>query len=384
MIEDRFEILVGRYLVDELNSVEFDELQAMVSSNEYYQLKFKEYVKAGTLLNAVNVSSDVAFNTFLNEVEKPKKKMFNAVFKYAAVSIGVLFSAFGISNLFNTDNSSRTALVIPNEDIVLYDEKGVSRSIELTDEILTDTEESELVTLGEDSFYKVSQLKAPIKNASYTLKIPFGKKFNVILSDGTKVYLNSGSTLTYPNSFENTKNRVVTLEGEGYFEVTKNRKKPFIVNTENLNIRVLGTKFNVSAYKNDELNSVTLVEGKVAVNKPKIYAHKNSKSLLLTPNERATIKISSKKLSKNFVTDIQKYVSWKNEELVFKNDKFVDISKKLERNFNVKIISENNNLNNKEFTGKFNKQDVFEILDAFRVHTSFTYAIKNNSIVIKK
>lgn len=389
MIENRFDILVDRYLVDELNANEFAELEGLVNSNEYYQLKFKESVKINALLDEATstVDSDAAFNEFLTKIEKPKKVFkLRTVLRYAAVFVGVLLSVYGVSLINSSMNSDpRLALVVPNEDIMLYEENGEAEKIEFSSntEITDDSQFNEL-KVGEGKFYGVSQFKAPVKFTNYTLKIPFGKKISVILSDGTKVFLNSGSTLTYPNSFENAKNRVVKLQGEGYFEVTKNKRKPFIVKTDMLDVRVLGTKFNVSAYKNDGTNSVTLVEGKVAVSKPKELENSSSKTLFLDPNEKATIKAKSKKLSKKVVTDIDKDVSWKNKEFVFKNDKFINISKKLERNFNVKIVSENKKFNNKEFTGKFTKQDVFEILDAFRVHTPFTYKVEGNSIILKK
>lgn len=389
MTENRFDILTTRYLANELNATEFYELEQFINSNEYYQLKFKEYVTIDSSVNLTKtVDSNVAFNDFLNTIEKPRKIKFSNILKYAAIFVGVLFSAFGIANLLNFNNNPRTALVIPNEDIVLYNANGASKKITINNNkpIKNEHGKIEALKIGEDIIYKKINLKAPIKTINYTLKVPFGKKFGITLTDGTKVYLNSGSTLTYPNNFIGTNERIVQLQGEAYFEVAKNHKKPFIVETSNMNIRVLGTKFNVSAYKNDNTNSVTLVEGKVAVSKAIAYETETSKSILLAPNEKASIQTTDidKKLSKNTVHNIDKHISWKNKELVFKNDKFIDISKKLQRNFNVKIVSENENLNNKEFTGRFNKQDVFEILDAFRIHTSFTYTVKNNNIILNK
>lgn len=390
MNENRFDILTSKYLASELDTAEFTELERMVSANEYYQLKFKEYVKVNTILQLSEekdetVNTNVAFNEFINTVERPKKFKLVNLLKYVAVFAGVVFSVYSINSLTNLFGSTdpRMALVIPNEDIMIYEEDGTPKKLELTNQASNKiTEGIQEFNVGEDVSYGISQFKAPIKSTTYTLKIPFGKKLSVTLGDGTKVYLNSGSSLTYPNTFKDSKNRVVTLQGEGYFEVTKNKKKPFIVKTDLLNVRVLGTEFNVSAYKGDGVNSVTLVEGKVAISESNSASYSASKSLLLNPNEKVTV-AKGKKTTKNIVNNIAKYTSWKNKELFFKNDKFIDISKKLERNFNVKIISENKNLNNKEFTGRFNKQDVFEILDAFRVHTSFVYIVKGNSIIIK-
>lgn len=391
MIRERFDILMNKYLINELNPDEFTELKKLVSSNKHYQLKFKEYVEVNILVeqSTTNVNSTIAFNDFLNTITKPKKIRLYPIFKYAAILTGVILSGLGINSLTNsfTNSNSRAALVVPNEDIILYEENGNSSKIKFTsDKGITNENQLEKINefkVGDGKFYGISQFKAPIKTTNYTLTIPFGKKLNVVLSDGTKVYLNSGSSLTYPNTFKNSKNRVVKLQGEGYFEVVKNKKKPFIVKTNLLDVRVLGTKFNVSSYKNDNINSITLVEGKVAVSKLEHFENNVSKSLFLQPNERITIQKDDKKLVKKTVNNVSKYISWKDKELIFQNDRFIDIAKKLERNFNVNIISNNEKLNNIKFTGKFNKQDVFDILDAFRVYSPFTYSVNGNNIILK-
>src|SRR5690606_36367432 len=103
------------------------------------------------------------------------------------------------------------------------------------------------------------------KLAYNTLKIPFGKKFRLQLSDGTMVHINSGSTLKYPIKFIAGENRQVYLDGEAFFDVAKDKKHPFIVNADNLNVRVLGTHFNVSNYPEDAVTDVVLVEGSVGM-----------------------------------------------------------------------------------------------------------------------
>lgn len=390
MSENRFDILASKYLTDELNDIEVLEFENLISSNEYYKYEFKEFVSVNSFIEETkaNTSSQEAFKDFLNTIETPNIFQYKKALKYVAIVSGIILSVLVSNFIFNnTESDPRMALVIPNEDIILYNEDGRSQKVEIDYNKAIKNEFSGLegLKIGDEIIYEGDKNKTSDKVTNYTLKVPFGKKFGLTLSDGSKVYLNSGSSITYPNTFNSSSKRVVTLQGEAYFEVKSNKKKPFIVKTDLLNIRVLGTKFNVSAYKNDNSNSVTLVEGKVAVGKSVAFKNQKSKSILLEPNQRAFAKRNSNNtIIKKQVASVSKYISWKNRELEFKNDKFIDITKKLERNFNVKIVSNNKRLNNIEFTGNFNKQDVFDILDSFRVHTPFTYTVENNNILIKK
>lgn len=383
MTENHFDILVSKYLTNELNDNEVLELENILSSNEYYQQKFKSYIATHIHIeeSEANFKQEEAFKTFLYAINEPKKNQYKKLLNYVAITAGIILSVLGANFLLNTEtNHSRATLVIPNEDIILYDENGESKKIEIDNDKLLKNEFG-----GIERLQISEKIKSSIKTTNYTLKVPFGKKISLILSDGTKVFLNSGSSISYPSRFTFSKERKVILQGEAYFEVAKNKNKPFIVKTDLLNVRVLGTKFNVSAYKNDIENSVTLVEGKVAVSKSVGFENEKLKSVLLKPNQIASIQRESNvEIKVTKVANTSKHISWKNKELEFKNDKFITIIKKLERNFNVNIISENNNLNNMEFTGNFNKEDVFDILDAFRVHTSFSYNVQNNSIFIQK
>lgn len=389
--EDRFYILSTKYLTDKLSTEELQELESIVVSDKNYQNNFKELVMLNSLIDEHYTSKKISEKDIekqLNEVthtihQKTNKKKRSRFVSYVAVLFGVLLMALSISYFIrsSTYENNKTSLVIPDENIVLCNDNDETEKIFIKDGI----SKIEGLKVGHKTTYKNKLIASSDKKTNYTLKIPFGKKFYITLSDGTKVHLNSGSTITYPNTFKNTNKRVVQLNGEGYFEVVKNHRKPFIVKTNSLNVRVLGTKFNVSSYKEDTSNSVVLVEGSVAVN---TYNNRSPQTLILSPQEKAIIKKTPEKtldLSKSVISknDMLTAISWKNRNLVFENETFLNISKKLERHFNVSIVSKNEKLNRIQFTGRFNKQDVFEILDAFRVHTPFIYKVENNSIVIE-
>jgi len=163
----------------------------------------------------------------------------------------------------------------------------------------------------------------------------FGSKLRTQLPDGSVVWLNSGSTLKYPQTFSR-RNRQATLSGEAYFEITSDRLHPFVVKTDVLDLRVLGTKFNVNAYPDENHVSVTLEEGKIAIEEPG-NGKKSSQSCILEPGEHAIFQNGLGAMSKAF-TKTDKYTSWKEGRLIFRNDPLALVIKRLERWYNTDIV----------------------------------------------
>lgn len=395
MTENNFNILVSNYLTNELSSGQLDELNACLNSNEYYRQKFKDSVSANVLIEqtkAEREKSKEAFNLFLSEIEKSKKSRFKKMMGYVAIFLGLIFSVLSAGYIISKTNKQK--LIIPDEDVVLYSENGKSRKIKINDELPIEKQVYEIdeLQIKSELNYGSNQIASSFgKVTDYTLKVPFGKKLAIVLSDGTKVYLNSGSSLQYSSTFNNSKQRGVTLNGEAYFDVVKDKKKPFVVKTSSMFIRVLGTKFSVSAYKEDKVNAVLLEQGSLAVNKsPGFSEVSKDKTLILSPGERVMFKKTEKDEKNNFfkekvsLSKVYDAISWKNKEIAFEDDSFATIIKRIERHFNVKIVCKNDKINNVKFTGKFNKQNVFDFLNAFKVHTPFEYYVKDNTIIIKK
>ncbi|MFV5696869.1 FecR family protein [Flavobacterium sp. ZT3R17] len=224
--------------------------------------------------------------------------------------------------------------------------------------------------------------ETPLEKLVYnTIKIPYGKRFELELSDGTIVHLNSGTTLKYPVRFIAGENRQVFLDGEAFFDVTKDKKHPFIVNADNLNIRVLGTHFNVSSYPEDNLTDVVLVEGSVGLYtaNEKFDANKNT---ILKPGYKGSFNRKDNHIeTKPVITDV--YTSWMEGRLTFKNMSFNDITKKLERHYNVTIVNQNKKLANEKFYASFGDEPIEKVLSYFNDVHGINYTIKNNEILIK-
>jgi len=185
------------------------------------------------------------------------------------------------------------------------------------------------------------------------LNVPAGQRAQLTLPDGSKVWLNAGSKLTYPSIFK--KERRVRLSGEGFFEVAKNANKPFIVSTHTIDIRAIGTKFNVFSYPNTKESTVYLQEGSVKVSFP----NAKHKSIFLKPYELLT---QQKNLFKTqFVGNDP--LLWREGIYTFNKQPFSEILTKLQLYYDINILVKNPAILNYQYTGKFRQRDgVMEIL----------------------
>ncbi len=202
-----------------------------------------------------------------------------------------------------------------------------------------------------------------------TLIVPFGHRSELILSDGSHVWLNSGSKLVYAVKFDNNR-RDVYLEGEAVFDIVKRENQPFFVSTKDINVKVLGTVFNVSAYLDDEYSRAILASGSVELNYPGKTILKKSKTVLI-PGEMAVYDAQQKVVSKSKV-DTELYTSWKDGYLYFKHESLENIFKKLERYYNVSIEMVDAQLGSETFSGQLDlRNSPEEVLELIQLTSSF-------------
>jgi ferric-dicitrate binding protein FerR (iron transport regulator) len=200
---------------------------------------------------------------------------------------------------------------------------------------------------------------------------PIGSRTVVQLSDGSIVHLNYGSKIKYPQKF-NGNTREVTLYGEGYFDVAHNPEKPFIVKTPKLNVKALGTSFNVLAYPDNEIVETTLVGGKI------VLEENNRDGKLKTigslkPGQHASYNKKTGKILSS-IGNIEKYIAWKEGKLIFEDAPIVEVAEKLSRMFNVEIeISEE--IKDYNYTVTFVNEPLFQILDLMSIATPIRYKV---------
>ena len=198
----------------------------------------------------------------------------------------------------------------------------------------------------------------------------------VTLPDGTVINLNTCSRLTYPESFSG-KSREVFLDGEAYFDVAHDKRRPFIVRAGELKIRVLGTKFNVNASTLVPQITATLIEGS-------IEAATGKKNILMKPNQQLKYDTSSGRVSLTELTNASREIRWTQNIWVLSDTPLLDICQRLEQQFNIKIIIMNDELIGKSFTGEFYTNESLEsILKTMQISTPFNYEYKGRNIILK-
>jgi ferric-dicitrate binding protein FerR (iron transport regulator) len=201
-----------------------------------------------------------------------------------------------------------------------------------------------------------------------------GQKADLQLPDGTQIWLNSATSLTYDKTY-NQKDRVIYLQGEAYFEVKKDKTKPFIVKADEISVEAIGTSFNVKAYPEDDYITTTLIEGSVRVGN-------FSSSSLLAPNEKLVFSRADRQFAKKLLLDAEKHASWRNNQLAFEQERLEDIAKVLERMYNIRIKFASENLKNIRFSGKVKNNNLESILQLIAFVSPIHYSMDKDSTVI--
>lgn len=378
--------LLEKFLLNQCNSKEMAIIIAYFQDEKATnELPTVEEVQL--LLEAMpKMESSKAESIFATIIESEDKKVLPISKRYTKqlaiaasivlmVSIGWTFR----TSLFNPIQQKNT-VVDPNE-ITLQLEDGTVQVIK--------TEKTEVVKnanghviANHENDKMVYDAKAGLEKLVYnTIKIPYGKRFELQLSDGTKVHLNAGTTLKYPVNFIRTGNRQVFLEGEAYFDVAKDKSRPFIVNADKINVRVLGTHFNVSNYPEDEKTDVVLVEGSVGMY-PANESFSERNHTLLKPGFKGSFDKSNDKI-KTIPVLTDEYTYWMSGGLFFREMTFRNIMMKLERHYNKKIVTTNTKIMNERFNASFKDEPIEKILSYFNEIHKINYTITKEQIIIK-
>lgn len=385
---EKLELIVQNYLNGELNDKELSHLIEAFSDDEIKQ-QFEQSVELDYLLSIeyTKIDSKMAYLDFLSEIRfKIKKDKVVAqrkgveILKYAALFIGIIGLGYYLATEQTEISPMTPILEIESEVITLQLSNGKIKEINVDNNIQVVDKKGNIVAaqLGNKIVYNENSISEEL--IYNVLHIPYGKKFEVKLSDGTIVHLNSGSSLKYPVSFLEGKDRQVFVKGEAYFKVTEDKSHPFIVSIDQMNVRVLGTEFNVSSYADDDYMNTVLVSGKVQIYDASI-SYEPDTSLELDPGRIATWnKVQNGFTVKKVNTDI--YTGWIDGKLIFRDMPFKTIRKKLERHYNVTIINNNKALNENTFNANFDTESIEEVLETFDRNFGIKYKIIDNQIII--
>ncbi len=274
----------------------------------------------------------------------------------------------------------------------LSENAGHKSKIVLADgeEVILDSDDSR-ITLDEGLQLKIDESKSidltnkglDRANKQNEVIVPFGKRSELLLADGTKVWLNAGSKFAFPSRFPD-KQREVYLEGEAYFEVSHAKEYPFLVHAGDIDVRVLGTHFNVSAYPDDHQIETVLLEGQVAVRREgKLGISRNE--VLLKPYQKAQYEKEEKSIQLLDDPDADVAIAWTEGWFQFSKESMATVFKKLERYYNIKIEVKDDFPGDEQITGKLDlKESIEEVMPVLEDVAKINYTIGNGKVYIVK
>ncbi len=375
----RKELLIRELSIEE--NAFLQEWLSVPENQQYYQkvINFETLKSKKAFYGGIN--TDTAFERIKEKIHRNSTPViplfsYRHLFKYVAVFLVLLGLTATFIFINNDKNKKEEGVAVSsiqpkynNPTLVLAD--GTVVSLESKKEKII-SKNGVISNINKVLVYDTRDLKGIISTGDNTLIVPVGGIYAVNLSDGTKVWLNSKSSLRYPVEFSGDK-RTVTLEGEAYFEVAKNVHRPFTVKTKSGNVTVLGTHFNVSSYMEDQGFAVTLAEGKVKVSD--ITNASDQTAVILKPGQQARINHKKEGIAVAEV-DPSVYTAWKDGKFYFENENLKSILTKMARWYNFNVKFENKSLEQIKFTGIVLKEEPLEhLLDIISKTSNIKYKI---------
>lgn len=377
MKTDRITYLIFLYHTDSLSEEERKELQEWLDAAPHHQELMKRMLDANDYARRRAVSEQFdevkawhrfKENVIRNKAATVKKKPFKQLYYYISVA-AVILALFLIGDsywLASIQKESMLPVSAPEAQIFPSDE-GVILSYNDKKEVI----QSKVYSLADSIVYMTEITEMAIPN--YTVEVPNGNTFTLKLDDGSSIYLNSGSKIRLPRKFHHTIREVELYYGEAYFEIARDTLRPFVVNTGEQRVSVLGTSFAVRAYKDEPEMLTTLVSGKVSVKSG------NAESIL-KPGFQSVCSADGLEIRK---VDVSLYTAWKKGVLVFKNESLGSIMETLARWYNLDVDYESEKLKNIHFTGELKRyQAVNEFLEKIEYLKKVRFLIKDRTVLV--
>ena len=385
MLKDEYKIasLIAKFLAEDIRESELQELEAWKKASDSNEALFNRLCKPEHIreLNEKASRYDKAegWKNIEKHIKPERTLSLRKYLQYAAsLILPAVICYFLLKNSNEEQTCSNTSPLV--ETIIPGSSKA---TLTLADGSVVDLENKKAFELQEKDGTKISkdssilnyQATATVQQEVYNkIDIPKGGEYTLKLSDGSVVYLNAMSSLRFPVHFKGDK-RVVELEGEAYFEVAKNAK-PFIVKTQDMNIEVLGTVFNISCYAEDQATRTTLVSGKV-----KVTADCLEQPVILQPSQQASYYKSANRISVKEV-DVNQYTAWKSGRFYFKDWRLEDIMNYLARWYDIDLFYQNNEIRNIKFGCNINRYgEINPILELLEQTGKISVQIKGKTII---
>lgn len=383
--------LIKADISGELNSTDSQMLNVWIEAsaeNRSLYFRIKNSANFAEWNNSIkNIDVETQWGKILPIIKRNKKiYLYRKILGYAAAMILPVLLAGGIYWYSNDLSKGEGLASVPANQIRPGSQKAIL-TLNNGESIVLDSATNKVIqekdgTLIERGNGKLNYTKSskgetlhPIFNI---LRIPRGGEFTLLLSDGSRVHLNAMSNFKYPVRFGGNK-REVELSGEAFFEVTKDKSRPFVIRTARMSVEVLGTTFNLNAYENNEKIVTTLVEGSVRINSPITH-----ESRLLSPDEQATFNVSNGQTEIKKV-DVNLYTAWKDGNLIFYDARLEDIMTTLSRWYSANVLYRSSSVKDLRFSGNLNRYgDINQILDIISSTGKINIEIDKNTILFSK
>ena len=377
--------IIVKYLTDRITDSELDQLLVWIKKPQNLK-KFKKFIRENYQIHVVIncIDEEIALKKVKNAIkrtERPVKFLQQKILKFAAsIVILIALSFYFLTQDFKTENDASNILnntiKIGSDKAILTLETGHNIILEKGKKYNSKNAESN----GENIIYKRNTGSKAKINYHY-LTIPRGGQYHLKLTDASEIWLNSESKLKYPTSFIQGEERAVELlYGEAYFIVSpsnENKGTKFKVKTGIQEIEVLGTQFNIKAYKDETSIYTTLIEGKVSIDN-------TIKIELLKPNQQSVINRANRKIKISNI-DVSSEIAWVYGDFIFNRKPLKDIMKVLSRWYDVEVKFEDKKMENIKFFGELSRyQNIEDILNLIETtNTINSYEINNDKILIK-
>lgn len=372
--------IILAYLRDEVDEEGLRKLNVWLEESDSHKALFAriqdEKMQYGDIQKILSYDAGGAWQVVQQKAARRRRKRLMRVYQVAASVVIVL----GVAIAFLLREESTPVVPVVQVEEITPGRSMAKLTVASGDVYRLDSlHRVDLITSlaennGKEVVFIDRQLEEGEREIKYNkVEIPRGGEYQIVLGDGTRVYLNAQTELRFPESFASSEQRLVYLSGEAYFEVTKNPSKPFIVQCKDYAVKVLGTSFNVNSYEGDETSKTTLATGKVEIDM-------DGKQTILNPGQQAIIKNGEVNVKE---VDVEVYTTWMFDNFRFQSESIQEIMTKLSRWYAIDVFYMNESVRNYHFTGYLPRYaKIADVLELLSLTTNIKFDVEGKTVIV--
>ena len=372
--------IILAYLRDEVDEEGQRKLNVWLEESDSHKALFAriqdEKMQDGDIQKILSYDAGGAWQVVQQKAARRRRKRLTRVYR-VAVSVVIIF---GVAIAFLLREEATTVVPVVQVEEITPGRSMAKLTVASGDVYHLDSlHQVDLITSlaennGKEVVFIDRQLEEGEREIKYNkVEIPRGGEYQIVLGDGTRVYLNAQTELRFPESFASSEQRLVYLSGEAYFEVTKNPSKPFIVQCKDYAVKVLGTSFNVNSYEGDKTSKTTLATGKVEIDM-------DGKQTILNPGQQAIIKNGEVNVKE---VDVEVYTTWMFDNFRFQSESIQEIMTKLSRWYVIDVFYMNESVRNYHFTGYLPRYaKIADVLELLSLTTNIKFDVKDKTVIV--